>query len=230
MLTSALLLGYNISIQVTWVFICIKFIREDIGYFMAIEVGAKLEGKVTGITHFGAFVDLSGGVTGLVHISEIADNYVRDVNEHLKLNDVVTVKVINVDQNGKIGLSIKQAVDRPPAPPREGRSGGNYNNNRGYQGGGRNSSGNYDGGGHHRDSEGGHFGRSGDGFNRDRDNGSGGYNKPFRNNNGGGNFRGQNKVTFEDKMSRFLKDSEERISTIKKNTEGKRGGRGARRV
>lgn len=80
---------------------------------MAIEVGTKLEGKVTGITHFGAFVDLSGGVTGLVHISEIADNYVKDVNDHLKLNDLVTVKVINVDKDGKIGLSIKQAVDKP---------------------------------------------------------------------------------------------------------------------
>lgn len=88
---------------------------------MAIEVGTKLEGKVTGITHFGAFVDLSGGVTGLVHISEIADNYVKDVNDHLKISDVVTVKVINVDKDGKIGLSIKQAVDKPASevrPPR----------------------------------------------------------------------------------------------------------------
>ena len=68
---------------------------------MAIEVGAKLEGKVTGITNFGAFVDLSGGVTGLVHISEIADNYVKDVKDHLKIDDVVTVKVINVDKDGK---------------------------------------------------------------------------------------------------------------------------------
>lgn len=85
---------------------------------MAIEVGTKLEGKVTGITHFGAFVDLSGGVTGLVHISEIADNYVKDVNDHLKIADVVTVKVINVDKDGKIGLSIKQAVDKPASEVR----------------------------------------------------------------------------------------------------------------
>lgn len=85
---------------------------------MAIEVGTKLEGKVTGITHFGAFVDLSGGVTGLVHISEIADNYVKDVNDHLKIGDVVTVKVINVDKDGKIGLSIKQAVDKPASEVR----------------------------------------------------------------------------------------------------------------
>ena len=84
-----------------------------------IEVGAKLEGKVTGITHFGAFVELPGGVTGLVHISEIAESYVRDVNDHLKLDDIVTVKVINVDKDGKIGLSIKKAVDRPE-PQRSG--------------------------------------------------------------------------------------------------------------
>ncbi|MCL6606019.1 MAG: RNA-binding protein S1 [Paenibacillus sp.] len=173
---------------------------------MAIEVGTKLEGKVTGITHFGAFVDLSGGVTGLVHISEIADNYVKDVNDHLKISDVVTVKVINVDKDGKIGLSIKQAVDkpasevRPPRAPRPDRpSGGDR-----FGGGG--------GGGR----EGGGGGGGGGGFNRER----GG--RPFK--------PAAGKPSFEDKMSRFLKDSEERISSIKKNTEGKRGGRGAKRV
>ncbi|ACS98736.1 S1 domain-containing RNA-binding protein [Paenibacillus sp. JDR-2] len=162
---------------------------------MAIEVGAKLEGKVTGITHFGAFVDLSGGVTGLVHISEIADNYVKDVKDHLKIDDVVKVKVINVDKDGKIGLSIKQAVDRPEgqqaAPQREPRAGGGGGFNRG--GGGQD--------------------RGGRPFNK-QSAGRPSYNKP----------------SFEDKMSRFLKDSEERISSLKKNTEGKRGGRGAKRV
>ncbi|MGG4036406.1 S1 domain-containing RNA-binding protein [Paenibacillus cisolokensis] len=151
---------------------------------MAIEVGAKLEGKVTGITHFGAFVDLSGGVTGLVHISEIADNYVKDVKDHLKLDDIVTVKVINVDKDGKIGLSIKQAIDRPegqPAPQRE-----RFNRGGGDRGG-----------------------------------------RPFKPSSGRAPY---NKASFEDKMLRFLKDSEERISSLKKNTEGKRGGRGAKRV
>ncbi|SFF31692.1 S1 RNA binding domain protein [Paenibacillus catalpae] len=165
---------------------------------MAIEVGAKLEGKVTGITHFGAFVDLSGGVTGLVHISEIADNYVKDVKDHLKIDDVVKVKVINVDKDGKIGLSIKQAVDRPEgqAPPqREPRPSG--------------------GGG-------GGFNRGGGGGGQDR----GG--RPFNKQSAG--RPSYNKPSFEDKMSRFLKDSEERISSLKKNTEGKRGGRGAKRV
>ncbi|MGM0884844.1 MAG: S1 domain-containing RNA-binding protein [Bacillota bacterium] len=170
---------------------------------MAIEVGAKLEGKVTGITHFGAFVDLSGGVTGLVHISEIADNYVKDVKDHLKIDDVVKVKVINVDKDGKIGLSIKQAIDRPegqPAPQqRERHSGG-----------------------------GGSTGGSGGGERFNRGGGGGGGGRPFNKQSSGRPAYG--KPSFEDKMSRFLKDSEERISSLKKNTEGKRGGRGAKRV
>jgi len=61
---------------------------------MSIEVGSKLEGKITGITRFGAFVLLPGGVTGLVHISEISDSYVKDIHDHLQINDEVTVKVI----------------------------------------------------------------------------------------------------------------------------------------
>ncbi|MDT9725135.1 RNA-binding protein S1 [Xylanibacillus composti] len=152
---------------------------------MAIEVGTKVEGKVTGITNFGAFVELPGGVTGLVHISEIADNYVKDVKDHLKLDDVVTVKVINVDKDGKIGLSIRKAVDRPveqqerPRPSRDSRP---------------------------------PFKRDGDFGDRGR-----------------GGFRGPNKNSFEDKVSKFLKDSEERMSSLKKNTESKRGGRGAKR-
>ncbi|WP_102708881.1 S1 domain-containing RNA-binding protein [Paenibacillus castaneae] len=171
---------------------------------MAIEVGAKLEGKVTGITHFGAFVDLSGGVTGLVHISEIADNYVKDVKDHLKIDDVVKVKVINVDKDGKIGLSIKQAIDRPegqPAPQQRER----------HSGGG-----------------GGSTGSSGGGERFNRGGGGGGGGRPFNKQSSGRPAYG--KPSFEDKVSRFLKDSEERISSLKKNTEGKRGGRGAKRV
>src|ERR671928_1642583 len=81
--------------------------------FMSVEVGSKVQGKVTGITKFGAFVELPGGSTGLVHISEVADNYVKDINDHLKVGDQVEVKVINVEKDGKIGLSIKKAKDRP---------------------------------------------------------------------------------------------------------------------
>ncbi len=80
---------------------------------MSIEVGNKLQGKVTGITNFGAFVELEGGKTGLVHISEVADNYVKDINDILTVGDEVTVKVMNIGDDGKIGLSIRKAVDRP---------------------------------------------------------------------------------------------------------------------
>ena len=83
---------------------------------MSIRKGQILEGTVTGITKFGAFIELSTGETGLVHISEVADTYVKDVNEFLKEKDVVKVKVINVDDSGKIGLSIRQAKERPKQP------------------------------------------------------------------------------------------------------------------
>ncbi|MGE7271826.1 S1 RNA-binding domain-containing protein [Brevibacillus panacihumi] len=87
---------------------------------MGVEIGSKLEGKVTGITRFGAFVELPGGETGLVHISEIADTFVKDIHQFLKVGDVVTVKVLNL-RDGKIGLSIKKAKEqeRPSRPVRE---------------------------------------------------------------------------------------------------------------
>lgn len=145
---------------------------------MSIEVGSKLQGKVTGITNFGAFVELPDGSTGLVHISEVADNYVKDINEHLKVGDQVEVKVINVEKDGKIGLSIKKAKDRPEAPKSHSHS--------------------------HSHSQRPRQGRAND-----------------RNNS-----RPEN---FESKMARFLKDSEDRLSSLKRHTESKRGGRGARR-
>ena len=88
---------------------------------MELEVGAILEGKVTGITKFGAFVQLPGGASGLVHISEIANAFVSDVNDYLKIGDAVKVKVIGINEAGKINLSIKQtlpAPERTERPPR----------------------------------------------------------------------------------------------------------------
>ena len=87
---------------------------------MDLEVGAILEGKVTGITKFGAFVSLPGGRSGLVHISEIAYSYVNDVNEALSVGQDVKVKLINIDDSGRINLSIKQ-TEPPPARPAGGR-------------------------------------------------------------------------------------------------------------
>ena len=76
---------------------------------MQVEPGKILKGKVTGITNFGAFVDLEGGATGLVHISEISNEYVKDINDHVKVGDVVEVKVLPFEKGNKISLSIKQA-------------------------------------------------------------------------------------------------------------------------
>ncbi|MBC1530062.1 RNA-binding protein S1 [Listeria booriae] len=145
---------------------------------MSIEVGNKLQGKISGITNFGAFVELEGGKTGLVHISEVADNYVKDINDILTVGDEVTVKVMNVGDDGKIGLSIRKAVDQPARPERPERS---YNN---------------------------------------------GPRKPKYSKKAAEPVRPEN---FEDKMSKFLKDSEDRLSTLKRQTESKRGGRGAKR-
>ena len=84
---------------------------------MQVEVGAVVEGTVTGITKFGAFVSLPDGRSGLVHISEIANTYVNDVNEFLKLGDKVKVRVLAVTPDGKINLSIKKAEPHGRQPP-----------------------------------------------------------------------------------------------------------------
>ena len=93
---------------------------------MELKIGDILEGKITTITSFGVFVDIGDGKSGMVHISEVARNYVSDIKEHVKVNDVVKVKVLNIGEDGKISLSIKRAL--PPekksdeSPRRERRS------------------------------------------------------------------------------------------------------------
>ena len=154
---------------------------------MSIEVGAKVSGKISGITNFGAFIDLGAGKTGLVHISEISNNYVKDINEVLTVGDEVEVKVMSVGNDGKIGLSIRRASEEvvTEAPRRE-------------------------------------FPRKE--FPRKE------FPKPQRK-----EFRkpstqaAPKKDDFDSLMSSFLKDSDDRLSSLKRNTEGKRGGRGGRR-
>lgn len=80
---------------------------------MDLEVGSIVEGKVTGLTNFGAFVSLDRNVTGMVHISEVSDTYVKDIHEHLSEGQSVRVKVLSVNPDGKIALSIKQAGGLP---------------------------------------------------------------------------------------------------------------------
>ncbi len=105
---------------------------------MEFGVGSIVEGKVTGITKFGAFVSLPGGKSGLVHISEIAYSYVSEVAEFLKEGQ--EVKVIGIDESNRINLSIKKATEPPPKPAGAGVGGGRaprpYNNNAGAPRGG----------------------------------------------------------------------------------------------
>lgn len=118
----------------------------------SLQVGQVLTGEVTGITNFGAFVLLPNKVTGLVHISEVADSFVRDINDYLQLNQEVKVKVISISE-GKIGLSIRRANESQ------------------------------------RDIQ----------------------------------------KAFEDRLSKFIKESEERQTDLRRKTDNKRGGRGGRR-
>ena len=136
---------------------------------MLVEVGNIVEGKVAGITSFGAFIQLPEGKTGLVHISEIAEGYVKDIKNHLQENQEVKVKILSVD-NGKISLSIKKAVDRkmvsktsrPPVEVDWGKS-------------------------------------------------------------------SSDAMTFEDRLSKYLKDSDDRMHDLKKSFESKRGSGGYRK-
>lgn len=86
--------------------------KEEKKNFMQLEVGAILEGKVTGITKFGAFVELEGGKTGMVHISEVAPTFVREIRDFVTEGQTVKVKVLSIGEDGKISLSMK----RPPRP------------------------------------------------------------------------------------------------------------------
>lgn len=166
---------------------------------MSIEVGSKISGKVSGITNFGAFIDLGEGKTGLVHISEVSDTFIKDIKDVLKVGDEVLVKVMSIGDDGKIGLSIRRAVYKPASEttPRRESTGGYQGRREGGSGGGRDS------------------------------NRSGGY----QNQRNTRNTRNEppKKEDFDSLMSSFIKDSDDRLTSLKRNTEGKRGGRGGRR-
>jgi S1 RNA binding domain protein len=88
---------------------------------MQIEEGAIVSGKVTGLTDFGAFVEMEDGKTGMIHISEVAANYVKDIREHLTVGQEVKVKVISVSPEGKISLSIRRIAAEQPKEQRPQR-------------------------------------------------------------------------------------------------------------
>jgi S1 RNA binding domain protein len=90
---------------------------------LPLDVGAILEGTVSRLAPYGAFIQLESGETGLVHISEVDRNFVREITEHLREGDKVSVKVVGIKDDGKIDLSIKQAAPdwSPEAPRGRGR-------------------------------------------------------------------------------------------------------------
>jgi uncharacterized protein len=99
-------------------FVAPKF-RDDVKEVVDLQEGMELEGRVTNVTNFGAFVDLGVHQDGLVHISELSHKYIQDAREAVKVGDVVKVKVIGVDTTMKrISLSMKALVPKPPRPPR----------------------------------------------------------------------------------------------------------------
>ena len=100
---------------------------------MQIDIGSVHEGTVTGLTKFGAFVKLEHGAAGMVHISEVSNDFVNEISDHLAEGDKVKVKVIEINEKGKISLSIKKALPKPekpksPKPKKEN------NSNRGWKG------------------------------------------------------------------------------------------------
>lgn len=144
---------------------------------MAIEVGNKLSGKVTGIMKFGAFVDLGDNQSGLVHISEVSNSYVKDIHDVLEVGQEVDVLVTQIADDGKIALSIRRLQADEPKVPRENKPK---------------------------------------------------FDKPDPKKERK-SFGSKGTADFDAMMSAFLKDSDDRLTSLKRNTEGKRGGRGGRR-
>lgn len=86
---------------------------------MQLEIGNIYEGKVKSITQYGAFVDINGGGTGMVHISEVANTFVSDIKDHLTENQDVRVKVIGINEQGKVSLSIKKTLENQQEKPQQ---------------------------------------------------------------------------------------------------------------
>lgn len=145
---------------------------------MTIEVGSTIKGTVVKIAAYGVIVRLAGGKSGLIHISEIADTYVRNVRDYFSENDEVRVKVVRQNSKGRYELSVKQCEVKPE-PKTERRA---------LEPAGRSAA-------------------------AVRSQVAQAPPPPAR------------PQTFEDRLSRFLKDSEERQLDLKRNIESKRGRR-----
>lgn len=146
---------------------------------MTFELGSTVKGTVVKIANYGAIVRLPGGDTGLVHISEIADAYVRDVRDYLQEGEEVTVKILRLDTKGRYDLSIRQCSTESDKSTRLVAARNIGNERRSEQ-------------------------RL--------------YTETSQS-------HAKFTASFEDRLSRFLKDSEERLHDLKRNIEAKRGRR-----
>jgi S1 RNA binding domain protein len=159
---------------------------------MSVEIGKVVDGVVSGITAFGAFVQLPDKKTGLCHISEIANDYVKNVSEHLKAEQPVKVKIIGVDEKGKISLSIKQADESAQPVKKSFKPAAKSNEKAKFK------------------SEKKDF-------------------KPRRNDGGDRKFDNRPKAGgggFENMLSSFLKDSDDKLREVKKAAKSSRKGNG----
>jgi S1 RNA binding domain protein len=142
---------------------------------VAIQIGSTVEGTVVKLADYGIIVRLAGGKVGLVHISEVADTYVRDVHDYFKENDRVCVKVLKINDKGRYELSVKQADEKNVVASHEAPSRSRHQE--AYE----------------------HVPRD-------------------------PRYTAERPQTFEDRLSRFMKDSEERIHDLKRSVDEKRGG------
>ena len=150
---------------------------------MALGAGEIVEGKVTGLTKFGAFVSLPEEKVGMIHISEVSTTYVKDIGEFLEKGQTVKVKVLNIDENGKISLSLKQVPENAEAVKR--------------------ASDDHHDRGEHRDKK------------RSAPNVWQGQKSKYADNH---------ELTFEEMMSQFKQQSDDKLTDLKRATESKHGG------
>lgn len=166
---------------------------------MQLEIGKIYDGKVKGITNYGAFVEVpvegEKPITGMVHISEVANTFVNDIREFLTEEQEVKVKVLQINEQGKISMSIKKAMPEERSQQRPRRQ--SDRDNRGDRG---------------------DRAERGEQNNRNRrsDRGTVWEPKPQK---------PPTEMTFEDMMNRFKQNSEERMCDIKRNTDRKNGSR-----
>ncbi len=168
---------------------------------MQIEIGSILEGKVTGITKFGAFVELPEGKSGMVHISEISNTYVENVSDFLSEGQTVKVKVIAVNENGKISLSIKKLAENSEDSGNSSRASKQGSGKPAFQKRGQRGS---------RDDRG------------ERSERHQSQRPSMKSSNSPGDFvwkKTENPTSFEDMMSKFKQQSDEKMSSLKRGSE-----------